>query len=130
MIEFRKVWGEIPYWLIVKIFRTFHHTEGFATYELFAYHYKKHVIKQNEFGRISKREYARRADEIWGGVAVPANHFGPPTAPLEECTRGHDGARLRYDNNANELGILHGATIGTFFRPTQQRAKFLKECRR
>jgi hypothetical protein len=111
-----------------KSFSPYRYTNGFKDYALFRLHYLKHVINQNEFGSISEWEYARRADEIWGGVAVPANHGGQPNGLLEECTRAHDGARLRYDNNANELGILHGNTIGTFFRPIDGRAKFLREC--
>lgn len=130
MIEFRRAWGERKYQLMVRFFKPYQNTDGFKNYELFRIHYKKHVIVRKEFGNISEREYAKRADGIWGGVAVPANHAGPPVAPLERCTRGHDGALLRYDNNANELGILHGNSIGTLFRPTDGRAFFLGECLR
>ena len=97
---------------------------------MFRGHYKKHVIDNNEFGNISEKEYARRADRIWGGRAVLVNLNGPPLGSLEECTRGQDTARLRYNNLTNELGILHGRIIGTFFRPKDGRAKFLFECKR
>ncbi len=128
MIRLQQVWGLVRYQLLGQVFNPYRYTNGFKDYALLRLHYLKHVIKQNEFGSISEWDYARRADEIWGGVAVPANQYGPPNGSLEECTRWLDGARLRYDNAANELGILHGNTIGTFFRPIDGRAKFLREC--
>ena len=133
-IQYGAVWRvkylRFRYWLMTHLFSPYKHTSGFASYDLFRRHYRKHVIQRNEFGSISQREYARRADKIWGGVSVPVNISGPPHGPLEQCTREHDGAFLRYNNPLNELGILHGRMIGTFFRPTNGRSMFLDECRR
>ena len=124
----REAYDRFRLWLVY--ISPFPRTDGFATYQLLHGHYKKHVINNKEFGNISEREYARRADRIWGGKAVPVNKTGPPLGPLEECTRQSDGARLRYNNLTNELGILHGRIIGMLFRPADGRAKFLFECNR
>lgn len=105
-------------------------TLGFEDFEDFRYHYNKHVIKRQEFGNISEREYARRADAMFGGVAVTVNPHGPPFGLLEECVRKHDGELLRYNNPANEVAISSAKYIGTFFRPTDGRAFFLRECAR
>lgn len=108
----------------------YRHTRGFENFEDFRYHFGKHVLQRNEFGNISDREYARRADGMFAGRAVPANPHGPPLGPLEECVRRKDLELLRYNNPANEIAISSGIYIGTYFRPTDGRGFFLRECAR
>lgn len=111
---------------ILKLFLC-RHTDGFETYEDFARHVRKHAHK---VGITSDWRYLKRADSLFGEVAVKANHTGAPLGRLEECRRQRDLAVLRYNNPTNEIAIRHGSLIATCFSDTRTnlRPYFLREC--
>src|SRR5690606_15850533 len=71
-------------------------------------HYVKHVIRQKEFGNISKEEYLRRAQEL-----VTSEPGGDILVK-----RRSNGDRLFYNQRTNEFAVLtEDGIIRTFFKP-------------
>lgn len=104
------------------------HTDGFDSFELFRYKFKKHA---SEFGITSQWMYLFKADAFFGGSAVPANHGGPPLGNPEQCIRRFDYMVIRYNNQTNAIAFRSSSHIETFYRPkTNYRADFLAECAR
>ena len=83
--------------------------KGFANNKLFKAHYKKHVVKGNEWGyQISESAYLKRAQSLLGGnkgQGVLQYHRG-------------NGDLVRFNTRTGEYGIATGdGTIRTLFRP-------------
>jgi pyocin large subunit-like protein len=71
-------------------------------------HYVKHVIRQKEFGSISKEEYLQRAQEL-----VTSEPGGDILVK-----RRSNGDRLFYNQRTNEFAVLtENGIIRTFFKP-------------
>lgn len=71
-------------------------------------HYVKHVIRQKEFGKISKKKYLRRAQEL-----VTSEPGGDILVK-----RRSNGDRLFYNQKTNEFAVLsEDGIIRTFFKP-------------
>ena len=71
-------------------------------------HYVKHVIRQKEFGNLSKEEYLHRAQEL-----VTSEPGGDILVK-----RRSNGDRLFYNQRTNEFAVLtEDGIIRTFFKP-------------
>jgi pyocin large subunit-like protein len=80
----------------------------FASEKQLDNHYVKHVIRQKEFGSISKEEYLQRAQELV---------TSPPGGDILVKTRSN-GDRLFYNKRTNEFAVLtEDGIIRTFFKP-------------
>ncbi len=79
----------------------------FRSQDRFEEHFEKHVIKQQEFGDISKEEYLRLAQELMDN-------------PSEDVLTKQDGEdTLYYDPQTNSFGVKSGdGYIRTFFKPS------------
>jgi pyocin large subunit-like protein len=91
---------------------------GFATPQKLHDHFQKHG---KEFGKISKEEYLRRAQELrdrWAGGEV-----------LEAIRK--DGIITRFDRKSGAfLACNPDGTIRTFFRPNDGESYFRRQARR
>lgn len=71
-------------------------------------HYDKHVIKQAEFGDISKEEYLSRAQNFVDN---------PPSSVLTKTEE--DGDTLFYNEDTNEFAVKSkDGYIRTYFKPS------------
>jgi pyocin large subunit-like protein len=80
----------------------------FASEKQLDNHYVKHVIRQKEFGNLSKEEYLRRAQEL-----VTSQPGGDILVKKRS-----NGDRLFYNKRTNEFAVLtEDGIIRTFFKP-------------
>lgn len=81
-------------------------------------HYVKHVIRQKEFGEISKEEYLRRAQELV--TSEPGGEI-----LVKERSNGD---LLFYNKRTNEFAVLTAdGIIRTFFKPKDGIDYFLRQ---
>ena len=81
-------------------------------------HYVKHVIRQKEFGKLSKEEYLRRAQEL-----VTSEPGGDILVKKRS-----NGDRLFYNRRTNEFAVLSAdGVIRTFFKPRDGIDYFLRQ---
>ncbi len=91
---------------------------GFATGQKLSEHYRKHG---KEFGRISKDQYLRRAQEL---------RDRPSGDDILEAVR-KDGVITRFDRKTGAfLAFNPDGTIRTFFRPNDGERYFRRQARR
>jgi hypothetical protein len=102
---------------MVKIFRPYRYTRGFANYARFIEHFDN---RRTRFHLNTWREFAVWADTFCGG---------PRDADTDECIRGFDGAQLRFNNVTGLMGIVRSdRVIKTCFPPSKRRRYFDDEC--
>ena len=91
---------------------------GFATWQKLNEHYRKHG---KEFGKISKEEYLRRAQEL---------RDRPSGGHILEAVRA-DGVVTRFDRKTGAfLASNPDGTIRTFFRPNAGEKYFWNQVRK
>ncbi|HET8670079.1 MAG TPA: hypothetical protein VFM05_05465 [Candidatus Saccharimonadales bacterium] len=123
IIRFRLLRFKYDVWVMLLC----RHTRGFESFEQFRYKFRKHA--RSDFDLKWHWQYLRRADDLWGAVAVAANHLGPPIGLIEQCLREFDAMFIRYDNRVNGISFLHYNRIQTYYRENDREA-FLGECLR
>jgi pyocin large subunit-like protein len=94
------------------------HQVAFRTPDLFDNHFQKHVIKQKEFGNITKEEYLKKAQALvsqkgGGNILIKKNS---------------EGDTLFFNRETNEFAVLSkDGYIRTFFKPQDGIAYFNKQ---
>jgi hypothetical protein len=96
---------QVRYWLMIRVRRPYRHTAGFADFQDFDKHYRKHRGEHPDFAR--RFGYAQFADTFCGG---------PLGASTLEHVRRDDGATVRYNTHTRIAGVLHPRrVIGTCY---------------
>lgn len=79
----------------------------FRSEKQFEEHYEKHVLKQQEFGDITKEEYLTLAQDLMDRT------------PTYVLTKKDGKDTLYYDPKLNSFGVVSGdGFIRTFFKPS------------
>jgi pyocin large subunit-like protein len=114
MIRFGAFW----YWLMVKVFRPYQHTRGFANYARFIEHFDN---RRSRFNLNTWREFAVWADTFCGG---------PMDAHTDHCTKSN-GETLRFHNVSGLFAVIRtDNVIRTCFPPSKGRKYFEDECKK
>lgn len=80
---------------------------AFRTQKLLDSHYDKHVVKQKEYGSISKQQYLEKAQDIIGS-----------DSPNVISKKRLDGSRVFYNKETNDFVVLSkDGYIQTLFKP-------------
>lgn len=81
---------------------------AFRSQKLLDIHYDKHVIKQGEYGSITKHQYLEKAQDIIGS-----------DSPNVISKKRSDGSRVFYNKSTNDFVVLSkDGYIQTLFKPT------------